>query len=347
MRQNDSSAIYEIAGHYIKVFYGNTDIELICQAYFHLARFEGAKDAQGPEIHFRPCRSSELKERHASLTADCAASTEKICRLDLPGGFSLFYFADQGKLINIFPDDIFSGDPSISPDTCSFVYENSYNGKTLPPNSSGIVHTCFWLLECLNVYRLHAASVLFNDVNILFAGTGGVGKTTSALNLAFRGGELMSDDQVLFQIGRSGRIEVAPMKKPIAVTENTVQFFPSLHELAGPDNRFLHKFHIPAQNLLSDHLVDKAIPEIVIFPEIESQLESGHSNGRVTHMQPIECFMKFLSGEILYPVVDPKNRGRQIDLVENLSRQAKAFRIINGSDMEANFERILSLLGTR
>ncbi|MCP3921596.1 MAG: hypothetical protein GY714_03330 [Desulfobacterales bacterium] len=214
-------------------------------------------------------------------------------------------------------------------------YGNTYNDSKLPHNSLGVVNTINWLLESIGVFRLHSAFVKYKEKNILLTGKGSVGKTTSALNISFNGGELVSDDIVFIKL-ENDKVITFPSPKKIAITDKTIGFFTKLQKIKK--TKFMHKYHLNEDFLFPNRLTKKGSPNILIFPTILNNENSG--NIRIESIPKIKAFMSLLEGEILYPTISKETRKNQINLIDKLVKQSDCYFYFNGGDMKENFNLI-------
>jgi hypothetical protein len=335
-----SPLVYYLGGENIRISFSDPVIGLICQAFFHPSRTE---ESECYEICFTEMDKNSLDEglspeKHISDYS----GTEALTQIVLNEGFHLFFLPERKKVFSYYPKDIFEKNFNKS-SFYDLVYENTFNDEILPPNSSGVIATIYWLLECIGLFRLHAAHVEYKGTDIIFAGKGSVGKTTSALNVALNGGKIFCDDQLFFRKKGDGSIEVYPLNKKIAVTENTMKMFPDLLAFRDPTHKRLHKYHITLEEISSTSKYRTGTPEFIIFPYIS---ENTDSPARAEAMSSYEGFIYFLKGEILYPTISSENRDTQLDLLEILTGQARIFALYNSQDMEENltlFRETISL----
>jgi hypothetical protein len=324
---------YDIGGVKLKISFTDPTVGLICQSYFYLSQIE---DAGVYEIVFtgvdKKLLDSDLSPENLIPEG---TGKEGTLRVTLKEGFHLFFLPKRKKVFSFYPEGIFY-ESERQGGSCNLFYENTFNDEILPPNSSGVISTIYWFLECLGMFRLHAAYVQYNGMDIIFAGKGAVGKTTYALNVAMNGGSIYCDDQVFFRNGKQDRIEVYPSVKKIAITEKTIDFFPGLLSFKDPVHKRLHKYHFSLEEISPTSRIRAGVPGFVIFPFILN--EADLRPPKAERMSSYEGFLAFLKGEILYPLISSKNRGTQMNLLERLSRQARIFSLYHCCDMERNFK---------
>jgi hypothetical protein len=322
---------YELGGVRIRVGFSDPRVGLVCQGFFHLSRISGVCDH---EILFKEVDAKLLESGSSEEALRSAGVQDEMgMRIVLEEGIHLFFSPMRKRMLCFYPEGIFEESDRGS-GGYTLVYENTFNDETLPPKSSGVINSVYLLLECLGIFRLHASYVGYGGKEVIFVGAGGVGKTTSALNVFMNGGTFYCDDQVFFKKGRDGKVEVYPLVKKTAVTEDTIDYFPNL--LAFKDMRFkrFHKYNLPLE--ATGQAVEKQYraPDLIIFPFIMN--EEGFPAAE--EMSSYAGFLSFMKGEILYPPVSSGNRGIQLDLVERLTGQARIFSFFQGSDMADNFK---------
>jgi len=260
------SPIYELAGKKVGVFTSCSKIYLICQAYYHLAETTGPSEY---EIHF-----IERTPGEDDTDGINDAQEETCIRFQLEEGLFLSYFPRKKKMVACYPAETFVDPSSQDSHPCTLVYENTYNNEKLPFNSSGVLNAVHWFLENLNIFRLHAAFTRYNGTDILLPGRGAVGKTTSALNIAFNGGQIFADDQIYLTrtIDNQDEVAVYPVPKKIAVTPQTIDFFSealkSKKKLMIP---YMQKHHFDIRSIFQRPDKIMGIPGVVIFPHIISE----------------------------------------------------------------------------
>jgi len=336
---NHMQHIYGFAGRNVAVRFSDPCIELILQAYFRHA------SVNGPATHricFIPVNADTLAS--ANLLSQYAPEIhdqEGILSLPLDA-FRCYYVPWKKTIFSFYPAGIFSE----SQETKGFdlVYENTYNDQELPPHTSEVVYTLYWFLECLNIFRLHAAYVRYKNVHILLAGSGAVGKTTSALNLSLAGGEIYCDDEILFHYNETTHnVEVFPVGRPVAVTAQTLDMFNDRMDAQSITQRNRHKYLISHNLLNIKNIHQPSWPDLIVFPGI---LAKGIDDTPVTQrLSLFEGFTNFLNQEILFPPIEQHRKQPQLEIVEALIRQCQAYSILSGPDMTKNlnvYDRVIS-----
>jgi hypothetical protein len=95
-----------------------------------------------------------------------------------------------------------------------------------------------FILPFYGIKTLHGAIVSRDDRTVFLMGRGGMGKTTTALQLMRAGYEVLSDDGPLFFVDR-GEPYVASSLDYLHLTQNTLSLFPELrrHRVGIADHR--------------------------------------------------------------------------------------------------------------
>ncbi|MEN6317848.1 MAG: hypothetical protein ABFD82_03685 [Syntrophaceae bacterium] len=334
----NSPISYNIGGIHIRISFTNPKVGLICQAYFHLSQSDDYHDYE--IIFIELDRNNLASGLNPEDLIPSRAGKETMMQLTLDEGFHLFFLPDQKKVFSYFPDDIFNVGERQS-GNYTRCYENTFNDEPLPANSWGVVSTIYWLLECLGIFRLHAAYVEYDNIHIIFPGKGATGKTTTALNVALNGGFLYCDDQVFLKEHDNEKVAIYPSLKKIAITDETINFFPRLLSIKTPDNKRRHKYHFPIESIRTSKLIEPEIPEYIIFPFIMKKTDAVPYAERITSY---EGFISFLQNESLYPTVSKENVKPRLNLIKKLANQAKIYCCYNSRDMLQNLQLLRKII---
>jgi hypothetical protein len=336
---------YFLGGKNICLRFSNPLIGSIAQAFFHLAQTENAYDyeilfIEVPEQKLDPADVIHLLNHHVNINFDhIAFPSSQTSIFPLSHDFQLIFWPAHRTFCCVYPKNVFLH-PESPPGAFTLLYENTYDETLLPPNSGGVLAAVQWLLESFGIFILHAAYVELNGRHILIPGKGGAGKTTLALSLSLNGGYLYADDKVFVCFEEKGNLLVWPYPKKIAVTEQTVGFFPQLAKQSASYERHHGKYYFLAGEKSASSFHEPGSPEVLIFPHI---LESGH-RPIAELLPPFKAFLNFLQDEILYPPVDLSYRETQISLVEALCTQAVIYSAHLGLEMDLNFKLLSNLI---
>jgi hypothetical protein len=185
------------------------------------------------------------------------------------------------------------------------------------------------------LYGLHAAGVSWNDHGFLLAGSSGSGKTTLTCALARSGWQYLSDDTVLLQRGRSG-VEALAFGRPFHCATPLFRYFPEL----------ARKAPLPARG---KHLVDVGPiyagqsrpgfrPRAILFPEISSAPTS-----RLIPLNHTATLVRLL-GEGAGLLHNRDYMAAQMEILGDLARSARGFRLLHGTDVHTDPSRVSTLL---
>jgi hypothetical protein len=220
------------------------------------------------------------------------------------------------------------------------LHENTFDNTRLAPNADIVYTTVAWLLESLGIFSLHASFAAYQDIHYLLPGTGAVGKTTTALNMALNGGRIYADDRVFVSLHKEGRPSIWPFPKKIAVTEETVNLFKALDPVRQLPRKEKGKIHFEAPaHIAGDHR-SPVFADIILFPEIDKTGKAAPASRALTK---IEAFTRLINSEVLYPPSEKKLRSDQLDMAVALTNGSPCFQTRFGPDMRANLDHIARL----
>jgi len=332
----ESTAIYNIGGTTFKTVFSEPIIGIICDAFFRPCRCDFVFEEY--EIIFKKIDDSLLS---VSRKAPFSTSSENDClSIPLEEGFLVSYEPLDKRVTCLYSEEILTEKENTELKALCLFHDGF-----LPKNAYGVRSTFFWFLEQLGTFRLHAAFVEYCGRDILIAGHGYVGKTTSAINIALNGGIIYCDDAVYFREGPEGAIEIFPEIRKLSVTPKTLEFFPEISNLEELEYRVGHsascKGHISVgkSNDLSN--TRRGVPDVLIFPSI---LEEETIFPRITTKSAYEAFITMLDDNITLPPVSNNSRVKQLDLIEKLINQVEIFSLSSCRDMNANFKIIKDTL---
>ena len=321
--------IYNLAGNNIRICFSDPFIPLILQAFYHYARTE---EPASYTIHYQPVSHAELASDHLLQKHLGSPVAGAVMTLSLRA-FKCFFLPQAKTIYSFYPKDIFSSNEEA--DGFDLVYENTYDDQELPPHTHEVVYTVHWLLECLGIFRLHAAYVRYRNRNIILTGSGGVGKTTSSLNLYSDGGEIYCDDELFFQRNvKTHAIDVFPVPRSMAVTKQTLSMFDHIIDEKMITKKRMHKFLLPLHSFNTNNAVQHTRPDIIVFPSLPRQ--EGSERPRAKKTSAYEGFTTFLNHEILFPPTEQHRKKHQLEIVEDLAKQCQLYSIMTGPDMKQN-----------
>ncbi|MBW2606581.1 MAG: hypothetical protein JRD05_02980 [Deltaproteobacteria bacterium] len=334
--KSESTAIYNIGGTTFKAVFSDQRIGIICDAFFRPYRCDLGSEKY--EIVFK-----KIDHRLLSFSGKVSSSTSSddgyssIC---LEEGFLVSYEPSEKRLTCLYSEEILTKEENTELKAL-YLFHDGF----LPKNANGIRSTFFWFLEQLGIFRLHAAFAEYCGRDILIAGCGSVGKTTSAINIALNGGTIYCDDAVYFREGPKGAIEIFPEIRKLSVTPKTLEFFPEISSFEELERTIGYsascKGHISVDKSNDLSNTRRGVPDVLIFPSI---LDEETVFPRIVAKSAYEGFITMLDDNIILPPISKYSRVRQLDLIEKLTNQVEIFSLSSCRDMKANFKIIKSVL---
>jgi hypothetical protein len=213
--------------------------------------------------------------------------------------------------------------------TCAFM-------EARPEDQRGLFLFAFLLLlSGRGLYGLHAGGVSWNGHGLLLAGHSGCGKTTLTCALARSGWQYLSDDAVLLRRGPSG-VKALAFGLPFHCSSSLFRFFPEFARGAEPPAHGKHLVDVssvyPGQALLDFR------PEAILFPEI--------SSAPTSRLIPLDCTATLLRllGEGAGLLHNRDYMAAQMEILGDLARSARGFRLLHGADVHNNPFRVSALL---
>jgi hypothetical protein len=208
--------------------------------------------------------------------------------------------------------------------------------QATPEDQRGLFLFAFLLLlSGRGLYGLHAAGVSWNDHGFLLAGNSGCGKTTLTCALARSGWQYLSDDAVLLRRGLSG-VEALAFGLPFHCSSALFRFFPELARGAEPHAHGKHLVDVssvyPGRALLDFR------PEAILFPEISSAPTS-----RLIPLDRTATLLRLL-GDGAGLLHKRDYMAAQMEILGDLARSARGFRLLHGADVHNNPFRVSALL---
>ncbi len=300
------------------------------QRLFPLVRLRGPASGGGIEIFLRNMPPSGESRREA-VSGELVFEAPGLSAIRTEHGYHL---RSQGSFLNL---DLGSckAEGSLS---CSFL-------NAPPSDQRGLFLFAFLLLlSGRGLYGLHAAGVSWNECGFLLAGSSGSGKTTLTCALARSGWQYLSDDAVLLRRRGPAGVEALAFGRPFHCTPSLFHYFPELtHGAEHPALRARR----PATH--GKHLVDVGPvyvgqarsgfrPQVILFPEISSAPTS-----RLIPLERTTTLLRLL-GEGAGFLGNRDYMATQMELLGDLARSARGFRLLHGADVHTNPSRVSELL---
>ncbi len=213
--------------------------------------------------------------------------------------------------------------------TCAFM-------QAPPEDQRGLFLLAFLLLlSGRGLYGVHAAGVSWNDHGFLLAGSSGSGKTTLTCALARSGWQYLSDDAVLLRRGFSG-VEALAFGRPFHCASALFRFFPELARCAEPHAHGKHL--VDVSSVYPGRARRGFRPEAILFPEITSAPTS-----RLIPLDRTATLLRML-GEGAGLLHKRDYMAAQMEVLGDLARAARGFRLLHGADVHTNPSRVSALL---
>jgi hypothetical protein len=184
---------------------------------------------------------------------------------------------------------------------------------------------------------LHAGAVMRDNVGYLFPGSGGAGKTTTALGLIKRGFQYLADDKVLLR-EEDGRIAALAFTRRFNIDPDIGACYP---ELAFVDRlEPLHgcnKRPVDVSAVYDGSFAPRCQPRFIVHLQ-----RIGERTSRLVPLSRAESF-----GRLMRQTVISDRRAtaeRQLELIGRLLRDSRSYLLCNGGDLYGVPERIDQLL---
>ena len=334
--KSENTAIYNIHGTTFKTVFSDQRIGIFCDAFFRPYRSDLASGTY--EIVFKKIDHSLLS--FSGKTSSLTCPEEGCPSICLEEGFLVSYEPSKKRVTCLYSEKVLTEEENTELKAL-YLFHDGF----LPKNAYGVRSTFFWVLEQLGTFRLHAAFVEYRGRDILIAGHGYVGKTTSAINIALNGGIIYCDDAVYFREGSEGTIEIFPEIRKLSVTPSTLEFFPEISSFKELEKKLGYSASCKGQlSVTKSNDLSKTrlgVPDVLIFPSI---LEEETVFPRIVAKSAYEGFITMLDDNIALPPISNDNRVTQLDLIEKLTNQVEIFSLSNCRDMKANFKVIKDAL---
>jgi len=327
---------YNVGGTIFKAVFSDRRIGLICDAFFRPYRCDLVDEEH--EIVFKKIDHSFLGFSDNLPPSDLAAEgCPGIC---LEEGFFVSYDPLEKKVTCLYSEEILTEE-----ENSEIKALHLFHDGFLPKNANGVRSTFFWALEQIGTFRLHAAFAEYRGRDILIAGHGSVGKTTSAINIALNGGIIYCDDAIYFREGSEGSIEIFPEIRRLSVTQKTLDFFPTISNLEELEQAIGYSVSCKG-NISVDKSDDlsktrRGVPDVIVFPSI---LKEKTAFPKIAAKSAYEGFITMLDDNITLPPISNDSRAKQLDLIEKLTNQVEIFFLSSCRDMKANFKIIEDVL---
>jgi hypothetical protein len=186
------------------------------------------------------------------------------------------------------------------------------------------------LLEMLRgqgLFWMHASCVAREGRGALFAGQTHSGKTTTAINLALYGFDILAEDRVFVRQERD-RTAVYGFPLDVAVTPQTVGLLPELAAYLDDQAGARVKRRLPIDEIFADRLAAQCTPALLMFPHVEDSLS--------TTSQPIsraDALRRLLPNSML--ASQPGVAGQHFAAISALVEVCRCYELALGRDVGA------------
>jgi hypothetical protein len=185
------------------------------------------------------------------------------------------------------------------------------------------------------LYGLHAAGVSWNECGFLLVGGSGSGKTTLTCALARSGWQYLSDDAVLLRRAGSG-VEALAFGRPFHCAPSLFHYFPELTQGSQPPAH--GKRLVDIGPVYVGQARSGFRPQVILFPEISSTPGSC-----VIPLDRTATLLRLL-GEGAGFLGQRNYMAAQMELLGDLARSTRGFRLLHGADVHTDPSRVSALL---
>ena len=201
-----------------------------------------------------------------------------------------------------------------------------------------LLYSLLLLLRHQGFYPEHAACVADNSVGCLLVGDSGSGKSTLTLSLVQQGWQYLADDAILLRSCHDG-VEAMPLRRELCLAPEATRAFPDTlgHWQPGPWSGDL-KQRLDMQALYPTQIRDTCYPHLLLFPTIVAAPES-----QLIPMGKPEALYRLIQQSALV-TVEPQMAPGHLDILANLVRQTRHYRLLAGEDLARDPHRIALLL---
>lgn len=218
--------------------------------------------------------------------------------------------------------------------------DNSFWHYPLAEQRDFFMRTLLLLLRQIEVYGLHANGVYHQQQGLLLVGPSGSGKTTLSLSLQQVGWQAVGDDVMALHLTAQG-VTARPLQRGFACTAQTAAFFPKLPTAQAPQLDPLRQKKWLAPPTATTTVPQSASgyqPGVLLFPTIS---QAAHS-----HLLPLDATQTLvrLMEQSAALLLDRTTAARQLQLLQQLGRQARSYRVALGRDVYTDPPAVAALL---
>lgn len=195
------------------------------------------------------------------------------------------------------------------------------------------------LLRRVGLYGLHANGLSHDGQGLLLVGPSGSGKTTLTLSLLQAGWRALGDDVIALRQREKG-ITALALQRGFACTPQTMTFFPHLTMTNAQQLETVRQKRWLAPVAAEAEPLNSACqPTLLLFPTI---IDAAHS-----HLTPVDSTQTMLGlmAQSAALLLAPRAAAQQMNMLRQLGRQARSYRLALGRDVYADPPAVAALLG--
>ena len=183
------------------------------------------------------------------------------------------------------------------------------------------------LLRGQGMFWLHASCVARDDKGVLFVGQTRSGKTTTAINLAFQGFDILAEDRVFVRL-HGAEVSVYGFPLDVAVTNQTVALLPSLADYLDDQPGGRNKRRLSIDAIFADRVAASCTPVLLMFPHV------GESQPTTTQViSRADALRRLLPNSML--ASQPGVAGQHFAAVSALVQNCRCYDLTLGQDVDA------------
>lgn len=200
------------------------------------------------------------------------------------------------------------------------------------------LYSLLWLLRAQEWYAAHAACLTTGNGGCLIVADSGSGKSTLALGLLQAGWHYLTDEAILLQ-PRGEQVEVRPLRRDLYLEPEAEALFPDTHGHWQPCLlREDTKQRLDVRTNYPTQVRDRCHPDLLLFPTIVDAPQS-----RLIPLGKAETLYHLIQHSALV-TVDPRMAPDHLNVLAQLVRQTRYYRLLAGQDLARDPRRLAPLL---
>lgn len=238
-----------------------------------------------------------------------------------------FYLSDDTGIVQLDPaGGLGVGTFLTAPSTLSILHRDLF------------LYSLLWLLRAQGWYAAHAACLTNGHGGCLIVADSGSGKSTLTLGLLQAGWHYLTDEAILLQ-PREEQVEVRPLRRDLYLEPETAALFPDTHGRWQPCMlREDTKQRLDVQNMYPTQVRNRCYPDLLLFPTIMHVPQS-----RLIPVDKAEALYHLIQQSALV-TMDPQIAPGHLDVLAQLVRQTRHYRLLAGQDLARDPRRLAPLL---